>query len=136
MESQHTPRAATPSGFCGTTVRAKTLALPPRAPPLFLTGPLSITPPRTHSSTKVPAPLTPDHYAGPELIDNTDLWQWNRILDEDSPFFKNHQPEIETPRPEEKPEHPLKPCTIFLPKFKDFVYNDTDCSLGEMEEEC
>lgn len=78
----------------------------------------------------------------PGLIDvevSSSSWEWNKILDEESPFFKNSQEPQSQPftgyqepaRDEQPPA--CKRSSIFLPKFKEFVWSnpDTDCSVSQ-----
>jgi hypothetical protein len=58
------------------------------------------------------------------------------MLDDESPFFKVRFEEERRPEQDAATavQRNIKPCTIFLPKFKEFVYYDTDCS--EQEDTC
>lgn len=80
----------------------------------------------------------------PDLIDvemSSGSWEWNRMLDEESPFFKNCQerePEqrvSEQEVPASQQVQATKRSSIFLPKFKEFTWSnpDTDCSVSHQE---
>jgi hypothetical protein len=83
-----------------------------------------------------------DEYSGPELIEleaSNGSWEWNKILDEESPFFKSGVDRSSQDNINEQDilggnrQRKALRESIFLPKFKEFVFwnFETDCSVSK-----